>query len=87
MLFGCFSLIAKFERGLNPFDVSAFFHTQLILKLKASMIDVRGSQSPNHLWRLCTAPGEDPWKASLSLGRLVSNIVLSQAPRRRTKVR
>ena len=60
---------------------------QLILKLKASMIDVRDSQSPNHLWQLCTAPGEDPWRATLSLGRLVANIMLSQAPRRRTKVR
>ena len=50
------------------------------------MIDVRDSQSPNHLWQLCTAPGEDPWRATLSLGRLVANIMLSQAPRRRTKV-
>jgi hypothetical protein len=50
------------------------------------MIDVRDSQSPNHLWHLCTAPGQDPWRANLSLGRLVANIILSQAPRRRTKV-
>eukprot|EP00955_Chlamydomonas_euryale_P107210 365749-Chlamydomonas_euryale.AAC.3 len=42
------------------------------------MIDVRDSQSPNHLWRLCTAPGEDPWKARINLGRLISNILVSQ---------
>ncbi|GAX78780.1 hypothetical protein CEUSTIGMA_g6217.t1 [Chlamydomonas eustigma] len=61
-------------------------YRKLIAKLKASMIDVRDSQSPNHLWRLCTAPGQDPWKANLNLGRLVSNIILSQAPWRKMKL-
>lgn len=56
-------------------------YRKVILRLKASMIDVRDSQSPNHLWHLCTAPGEDPWKARLNLGRLVANILLNQAPR------
>ena len=59
---------------------------QAILRLKASMLDVRDSQSPNHLWRLCTVPGADPWHAKISLGALLSNILLSQAPRRKLKV-
>ena len=62
-------------------------YAKLILKLKASMmIDVTDSQSPNHLWRLCTAPGEDPWRSRLNLGRLVSNMIIRQAPQRRTKL-
>ena len=59
---------------------------QLVLKLKASMPDVRDFQSPKHLWRLCVVPGDDHWKASLSLGRLLANMLISQAPRRRRKV-
>ncbi len=43
------------------------------------MIDVRDSQSPSHLWRLCTAPGEDPWQAHISLGALCRNLLQSQA--------
>lgn len=62
-------------------------YSKLILKLKASMmIDVADSQSPNHLWMLCTAPGEDPWRSHLNLGRLVSNMIVRQAPQRRTRL-
>ncbi len=52
------------------------------MKLKASMIDVRDSQSPNHLWRLCTAPGEDPWTTKIGLGNLCRNLILAQVSER-----
>ena len=56
------------------------------MQLCAKLIDVTDSQSPNHLWRLCTAPAEDPWRSRLNLGRLVSNMIIRQAPQRRTKL-
>ncbi|KAG1675159.1 hypothetical protein FOA52_003382 [Chlamydomonas sp. UWO 241] len=61
-------------------------YRKAILKLKASMVNVRDSQAPNHLFQLCRLPGEEPWKARLSLGRIVANIITSQAPRRILKL-
>eukprot|EP00798_Chlamydomonas_sp_ICE-L_P002279 gene2279-8547_t len=61
-------------------------YSKAIVKLRASMLDVRESQSPQHLLLLCMAEGEKPWKAKLSLGRLVSNIIIRQYPARMLKL-
>ncbi|GFH13601.1 uncharacterized protein HaLaN_09525 [Haematococcus lacustris] len=76
-------LRSSFREWRQLGELKMLLFAKVMARLKGSMTDIRESQSPQRLWRLCTAPGQDPWRSKISLGALCRNLLLTQAPRRK----
>lgn len=80
------SLRRVFDEWRELYALNQVLFMKLVKKLRASVGNIKDHASPGELWQLCVAEGADPWSARLSLGSLVSNIILRQLPARTLKV-
>lgn len=75
-----------FDEWREIYSLNTVLFMKLVKMLRASVGNIKDHASPGELWQLCVAEGADPWAARLSLGSLVSNIILRQLPARTQKV-